>query len=115
MKKLFLLAIVLLFPYLGFADNWAVLNTNKAEYPLHFLLQETDIITIREGEFLVIRNREKKQIAVIIIPGEKTVRQGIEEAKELEEERKNLNNNHLWETMYLLFKYSDYIRFWVQE
>jgi len=116
-KKLFLI-VILLFPYSGFADNWIVLNSNKVEYPLEFILQETDIINIQEGEFLMIRNIEKKQFAVIIIPGEKTVQQGIEEAKNLEQKRKILadrNNNHLGEQSYLLYKYSDYMRFWMQE
>jgi hypothetical protein len=106
--------MVLLFPYLGFADNWKVINTNKAEYPRGFILQETDVITIYEDEYLVIRNTEKKQGAIIIIPGEKTVRQAIEEAKELEQERRNRNEKHLGEPIYLLFKYSDYIHFWIE-
>jgi len=118
LKRLFLLITVLLFPYLGFADNWTVINTNKTEYPLGYLLQEADNINIQEGEFLMIINLEKKQFAVIIIPGEKTVWQSIEEAKELEQERKNKSNrnedNLIWKPLYLLYKYTDYMFFWIQ-
>jgi len=62
----------------------------------------------------------KKQIATIILPGEKTISQAIEEAKALEQERKNeadrSKNYYLGSPIYLLFKYSVYdIPFWWQE
>jgi hypothetical protein len=119
-KRLFLLKIILLFPYFGFADNWTVLRTNKPEYTMGFILQETDIIDIQEGEFLIIGNGKagRRQIAVIITPGEKTVWHGIEEAKKLEYERKKAldrNRNRLGEPTYLFLLYPDYLPYWIQE
>jgi hypothetical protein len=120
MKRFFSLIIVLLFPYFVFADNWEVFRTNKTEYAIQSILQETDIINIQEGEYLIIVNRQnkKRQMAVIVIPGEKTVWQGIEEAKKLEQERKNIadrNKELLWEPTYLFLNYPDYIPFWIEE
>ena len=117
MNRLFLFILFLL-PYFGFADDWTVLGTNKTEYPLGFILHETDIINIQIGEFLLIRNIEKKQVVYIIMPGEKTILQCIEEAKELEKERKKAAQNkyQFGEPSYLLFNYSDYLLpFWIQE
>jgi hypothetical protein len=108
--------MVLFFPCFVFADKWAVVDTNKSDYQL--VLQETDIIDIKEGEFLMIYNAEKRQYAVIVIPGEKTVGQGIEEAKKMEQERTNAARKkyHLGEPLYLLYKYSveDIMFFWMQ-
>jgi hypothetical protein len=96
MERLFLLIIVLLFPCFLFADNWTVARTNIAEYPLGFILQETDIININEGDYLVIWNREKRQPAIIFFPGEKTVLQGIAEYNVWEQiRRQNLREGAL--------------------
>jgi len=120
-KRLFLLIVILLFPYFVFADNWTVLRTNKSEYAIGFILQETDFINIQEGEFLMIGNRNnirRRQLAVIIIPGEKTVSQGIEEAKMLEQIRRNMafRNNHVWDNyLFLLIPDLNNFPFWIQE
>jgi hypothetical protein len=120
-KRLFLLIVILLFPYFVFADNWTILRTNKPEYEMGFILQETDIVNIQEGEFLIIGkgNVGKRKLAVIIIPGEKTISQGIEEAKMLEQERMNMafRNTHIWEPHYLFFQLPNlnYLFFWKQE
>jgi hypothetical protein len=66
----------------------------------------------------MIWNVEKRQLAIIIIPGEKTLKQGIEEAKMLEQERRNTidrNRNNLGEPTYLFLLYPDHMPFWIQE
>lgn len=116
MKKLFLFITVLFFSYSVFADEWMVLDTNINEHKIGSMLQETDIININESDFIMIRNIKKSQIAIIVIPGKKTVQQGVDEAKELQKDINNIanrNRNHLWEPTYLLRE--DYIFFWMQE
>jgi hypothetical protein len=112
MKRLFLLLTVSLIPYFVFADNWEVFRTNKAGYQPRTILQESDIIIIEEGEYLLIVNKEKRQMALIAIPGEKTVWQGIHEAKELEQKRWVAERERLGDKSYLLFTYYPYYFFW---
>jgi hypothetical protein len=112
MKKLFILITISLFPCLTFADSWEVYRSNKAQYPPRLILQETDVIVIEEGEYLLIVNKEKLQMALIVVPGEKTVWWGIREAKELEEKRRVAEKESIGDEAYLFRTYYPLYFFW---
>ena len=115
MRKFLLIFLFPIISVMGFTDTWRVFHSNISDFPNGKILQENDKINIQEDQFLFIENTVKKQRAIILIPGEKTVLQGIEEAKRIDQHKKDkISSDNVY--LNLLFKISEWdLPFWSEE